>query len=419
MAQSPITISYEAIARITITSPPDGSGNSSIIFPRILPGATLSQDLLNQMSSSFSFGLEDAVRFFPQFTTFNAIQHGSKVVVEFNDISGGILTDPLPVDGWIKKGTFNIIDPNPSAEANSRSMAILSVDKMWSVTNSKVRIVKGTPTEPIVGHLTPIDSNNLVYQVIDKAGDPILDLDEETIPIITRFVKTDASPFFNPFPAGRTKVLSPNDFTVNYELGKIVFKKEQSVGVSAKVFGYNVTAHKFSQNINPYQLEDVLQDFLESTQDFGGVGLTFGTDFDFFDPNGNSRFTFGSTNFVGVSSNVASNTITVVGAFTSYFVAGVLFRAKLSSPSDLDGTYTVVSSLAAGPFTVITVEEDVTVNAATSVIERYFDTQIKVSRIDWHTDSGTGRDFIQMLRDSGVMPFNYFLRADVDNFIRR
>ncbi len=419
MAEKPISISYEAKAKVVITGVPDGSGNDpSIIVPRILPGATLSQDIFNQMAVSFTFDIENAVQYFDQSATFNPLQHGSEVVVYFNDISGGILLDPLPdADGWIKKATLNIIDPDATAASATRGMAFLAVDKLWAVVNQRTKIIKGTPTVPVVAHLTPLDENNLVYQVIDKSGDAILDLDEESIPIVTRFVKTAASPFSNPLPAGKQEVIPPNDFDINSELGRILFKKSQDVGIDDHIFGYNVTAHKFSTTLAAYELEDILQDLLETSIDFGGPALVFGTDFDFFDPNDNSRFTFGSTNFNVVGSSAVNDTITVTGAFTSYFVAGVLFRAVNTSP-DINGSYTVVSSLAAGPNTVITVEEDVTQDNAIGNLERYFGTAIKASRINWQEDSGIGSDFIQMLRDSGVMPFNYFLHADENNFIR-
>ena len=57
---------------------------------------TLSKDILNQMVSSLDFTVEDAEKFFNQFTQNNPLQHGALVEMYINDVSGGIETDPLP-----------------------------------------------------------------------------------------------------------------------------------------------------------------------------------------------------------------------------------------------------------------------------------------------------------------------------------
>ena len=378
---------------------------------------------------SVSFDVQNASIFFDQFRDSNLLQHGSEIVLYFGDISGGLSTNPPVVpslvageEGWIKKFTGFIVDPEIAGAVNSRSMSFVARDQMWSVMNARARISKGTPTQQVLGHLEPFDNTFLVYQIIDKTGEPVIDLDESTIPLITRFVKSQASTYDNPFPAGPYKVLSPNDYDVNYINGRIVFRESQEIidpddFGNTLLYGYTINCHRYSLTAEPYELEDCLRDFLEASNSIGGTELTYGTHFDFFDIDGDSMF---NDTTYAITISTAPDEFTIAGDQTANpdFAANSNFRVKGSFNHYNDKIYEVNSAVLSGGDTVITVKGGEVKTTISGTIHTYAGTGIKVSKIDWNEDTGIGQDFIQMLRDSGVMPTNYFLRCDPDGKIR-
>lgn len=428
---SPIGISYGHQVKIKVTG--IDSGVNSISMPQVVT-FTLSKDLLNQLSSSFEFTLQDAQRFFNQFAEHNPIQHGATVEVWLNDISGGILTSPPVVNGWIKKGTFHIIDPMLDLGPGSRGMNIFCADKMWSFLNSSAHIKNGTPTESINGVLYTIDDNYLVYQLVvrDPTGTlpptPFLDLDETSTPIITKFrMDLETAPgYLNPFPAGPITIMNPSEYDVNYELGRFIFKESQSEGFqdiygTDYEFGFFVKAFQYRQDTDPYFLEDALKEFLESPKVRGGCEFTYGTDFDFYDADGDAMSDDEHWSITGANEITNLFTLGAVPAdpdLSANFPEGSVFSVKGSGVNANNGNYTVREDATfGGGVTEIKVHEDV-VGVVAGDIYLYANTGIKVSFIDWNEDTGNGDEFIEYLRDNGVMPYNYFLHCDVDGKIR-
>ena len=261
MTEVPIQISYEQRFLVMAESPLLDSGERSVMTPRIIQGK-FSEDIANELAKSFSFTVQNAGQFFNQFRAANPLQHGSIIRFYLGDISSGVSTNPPVSNGWIKKFTGNIIKPDILGAAHSRSMDFTAYDKMWSVLNARARISKGTPTQQVLGHLEPFDITNMVWQIIEKNGDTVIDLDESSLPIITRFVKTTGSTYDNPFPAGPMKVLSPNEYDVQYILGSIVFKQPQEL-LGGQIYGFTVNCHRYNLDVDSYELEDALRDFLD------------------------------------------------------------------------------------------------------------------------------------------------------------
>lgn len=408
----PISTSYEHAVKIVIHGPTYYVGitpvNSGPAIPRIL-SCRLSKDIINEMASSLEFVIEDASRFANQFDPYNPIQHGSFVEMYINDISGGVMTDPLPVDGWHKKFSGYIIDPDLSAAAGSRALSVFATDRMWAVLHARARIHEGTPTESVNGRLKPIDDTRLIWQVIDEDNVDIIDLDDETMPILTRFVRTGTDSYQAPFPAGRLLTMKPNEYSVNYSLGRIVFKNPQKpTDYPADNYGYWVHCHRYHTELEPYILEDALHDFLVNVQDQGGVHLTYGVDFDFYDTDGDARSS--AAEFAITAADPANNRFAIAGDQTASFPVGSRFSVKDSTGND--GNYTVNSSVYV-PLptdrTRIVPDEEVVSNVGDGTISLYATTGIYVSNIDWDEDRGIGQDYISMLRETGVMPYNYFL----------
>lgn len=411
----PTRATFEENVKVLVTGPPFGTPPVSSKAIARVTSLKLSKDLINQMSSSVDFTLEDAEDFYNQFVPGNPIQHGGTVEVYLRDISGDVVAEA--VDGWIKKFTGSIIDPNPIAGPGSRAMSLRAVDKLWAVMNATGRVVDGTPTESVMAHLEPIDETLMIWQIIDKAGDNVIELDETTLPIITRFVQANPGvpDYSNPFPASPMEVLPPNDYDVNYALGRVVFKEGADVGVGAYVYGFNVVCYRYNTAEDFYLVEDAIKDFLESTHEHGGPQLTYGVDFDFFDLDGDARST--SSTYAITGANGILNYFTIAGDHTAEFLDGEHFSGVNTVVNDKMFSCDGNSVLVAGPATRINVNEDV-VGAIAGSVDTYANTGIKVSSIDWDEDSGTGNDYVEMLREAGVMPYNYFIHCDVDNFIR-
>ena len=346
------------------TGTASGVLRKSVAFPQII-SAKLSKDLINEMSSTFEFQIDDAAEYYNQFNKYNPIQHGSRVEVYLGDDSGGIATFPVAsTGGWFKKFTGYIYKVGAGIEGGVRNLSATAADKMWVVLNARARIHDGTPSIPFSGHLAPIDTDYLIWEVIEHGTGspliPVIDLDETSQPIIYRyFIDPDPLPtppvrpeYDLPKIRGPKKLIVPGEYEVNYALGRVIFKSPQDPGlISNSVYGFDINCFIYDDtNYEPYYLEDVLYQFLTAPVRQGGANLAPGVDFNFYDADGTAR----------------------------YIIFG--------------GAYIL--------------------NVA------YTGTRIKVSNVDWDEDSGMGRDFIDMLREAGVMPYNYFLYCDVNGLIR-
>lgn len=367
MTERPLAISFKQRVKVQVTQP---RGNS-IAVPQLIT-ARYSKDIENELASTFEFTVDNALKFFNQFGPHNPYQHGSKVEVWLNNISSGTGGIPPGIkvaigdEDWIKRFTGYVSNVTMGASGgSSKTLHVFAPDRLWSVLNATARIHTSSEVNIFRGHMVPLDSEYLVWQIVQDleggGGAAITDLDETTKPRLRRFVLNydgPGGPYYDHpeddhYGRESWKGMVPLDeYDVNYDLGRVVFKQPQIIETHTETFyrAFYVSGTFYAPLGDPYRLEEALTELLMSSHEFGGPDLIPVTDFNFYDLTG---------------------------------------RALYTGPdpvADRDPLYDWVD--------------------------------VRISRIDWDEDSGTGQDFLAFLRERGVMPYNYFLHCDADGLIR-